>query len=206
MRALFLTLLTGIFFLIGIFINKLEFFDFKYFLIVILGFSLLKILDFFVPDHNHHHKEKLDNIKEHNNHQTHLGVITILALLLHNIIENMVLYNITLGSFKNGLVLCLGIGLHNIPLGFQIESGLKGKNKFKVFILTMSGFIGGLICHFFKSIPLYITNYLLSFTLGMLIYLCFFELLKELFVNRKNKGTYFGIGLGIIFIIVLHIL
>ena len=95
MRALLLTLLTGIFFLIGIFINKLfksnklveafsigmsfiilfniiffdivpeikEFFDFKYFLIVILGFSLLKILDFFVPDHNHHHKEKLDNIK-----------------------------------------------------------------------------------------------------------------------------------------------
>ena len=91
MRALLLTLLTGIFFLIGIFINKLfksnklvetfsigmsfivlfniiffdivpeikEFFDFKYFLIVILGFSLLKILDFFVPDHNHHHKEKL---------------------------------------------------------------------------------------------------------------------------------------------------
>ncbi len=90
MRALLLTLLTGIFFLIGIFINKLfksnklveafsigmsfivlfniiffdivpeikEFFDFKYFLIVILGFSLLKILDFFVPDHNHHHKEK----------------------------------------------------------------------------------------------------------------------------------------------------
>ena len=88
MRALFLTLLTGIFFLIGIFINKLfksnklveafsigmsfivlfniiffdivpeikKFFDFKYFLIVILGFSLLKILDFFVPDHNHHHK------------------------------------------------------------------------------------------------------------------------------------------------------
>lgn len=238
MRALLLTLLTGIFFLIGIFINKLfksnklvesfsigmsfivlfniiffdivpeikEFFDFKYFLIVILGFSLLKILDFFVPDHNHHHKEKLDNIKEHNNHQTHLGVITILALLLHNIIENMVLYNITLGSFKNGLVLCLGIGLHNIPLGFQIESGLKGKNKFKVFILTMSGFIGGLICYFFKSIPLYITNYLLSFTLGMLIYLCFFELLKELFVNRKNKGTYFGIGLGIILIIILHIL
>lgn len=238
MKALLLTLLTGIFFLIGIFINKLfksnklveafsigmsfivlfniiffdivpeikEFFDFKYFLIVILGFSLLKILDFFVPDHNHHHKENLDNIKEHNNHQTHLGVITILALLLHNIIENMVLYNITLGSFKTGLVLCLGIGLHNIPLGFQIESGLKGKNKFKVFILTMSGFIGGLICYFFKSIPLYITNYLLSFTLGMLIYLCFFELLKELFFNRKNKGTYFGIGLGIILVIILHIL
>ena len=84
MRALLLTLLTGIFFLIGIFINKLfksnklvetfsigmsfivlfniiffdivpeikEFFDFKYFLIVILGFSLLKIFDFFVPVHN----------------------------------------------------------------------------------------------------------------------------------------------------------
>ena len=94
MKALFLTLLTGIFFLIGIFINKLfksnklvetfsigmsfivlfniiffyivpeikEFFDFKYFLIVILRFSLLPILDFFVPDHTHPHNEHLDNI------------------------------------------------------------------------------------------------------------------------------------------------
>ncbi len=238
MKALILTLITGIFFLLGIFINKLfksnknvetfsvgmsfivianiilfdilpeikKLLNFKYFLVIILGFSLLKLLDFFVPDHNHNHKEKKDNIKEHNSHQIHIGVITILALLLHNVIENMVLYNITLTSFKTGLILCLGIGLHNIPLGFQIESGLKGKNKINVFVLTLSGFIGGLICYIFKNIPIFITNYLLSFTLGMLIYLCFFELLKELIVHRKNKGIYFGISLGIILVIILHIL
>ena len=238
MKALLLTVITGVFFLMGILFNKIckgnkninilsialsfvillyliifdilpeisESFNFYALLFILLGLVLLKILDFFVPQHDHHHKDKNDNKKEHDNHLNHIGTITVIALLLHNILENMALYNVAIKNFKSGMFMCLGIGLHNLPLGFQIESGLKGKNKFKVFILTMSGFIGGLICYFFKSIPLYITNYLLSFTLGMLIYLCFFELLKELFVNRKNKGTYFGIGLGIILVIILHIL
>ena len=236
MKALLLTIITGLFFLLGIFLNKIcksnkninilsislsfiilinliifdiipeikESITFYTFLFIILGLVLLKLMDFFVPHHHHEHKEKNDNIKEHNNHLNHIGFITIIALLLHNVIENMALFNVTIPNFKAGILMCLGIGLHNIPLGFQIGSNLKNKGKFNIFILTISGFIGGIISLLFKDIPESITIYLLSFTLGMLIYLTIFELLKEVMQNIKNKYTYFGFIIGIILIIILN--
>lgn len=150
MKALLLTVITGVFFLMGILFNKIckgnkninilsialsfvillyliifdilpeisESFNFYALLFILLGLVLLKILDFFVPQHDHHHKDKNDNKKEHDNHLNHIGTITIIALLLHNILENMALYNVAIKDFKSGMFMCLGIGLHNLPLGF----------------------------------------------------------------------------------------
>ncbi len=235
MKALLLTVITGVFFLMGILFNKIckgnkninilsialsfvillyliifdilpeisESFNFYALLFILLGLVLLKILDFFVPQHDHHHKDKNDNKKEHDNHLNHIGTITIIALLLHNILENMALYNVAIKDFKSGMFMCLGIGLHNLPLGFQIGSNLKKENNFNIFILTISGLVGGLINLFIGNISEVITTYLLSFTLGMLIYLTFFELFKEVIENIKNRYTYYGIILGVIIIILL---
>lgn len=236
MKALLLTVITGVFFLIGILFNKIcngnkninilsialsfiiliyliifdilpeikESFNFYALLFILLGLVLLKILDFFVPQHDHHHKDKNDNKKEHDNHLNHIGTITIIALLLHNILENMALYNVAIKDFKSGMFMCLGIGLHNLPLGFQIGSNLKKENKFNIFILTISGLIGGVINLFIGNISEVITAYLLSFTLGMLIYLTVFELFKEVIENIKNRYTYYGVILGVIIIILLR--
>lgn len=236
MKALLLTVITGVFFLMGILFNKIckgnkninilsialsfvillyliifdilpeisESFNFYALLFILLGLVLLKILDFFVPQHDHHHKEKNDNKKEHDNHLNHIGTITIIALLLHNILENMALYNVAIKDFKSGMFMCLGIGLHNLPLGFQIGSNLKKENNFNIFILTISGLVGGLINLFIGNISEVITAYLLSFTLGMLIYLTVFELFKEVIENIKNRYTYYGIILGVIIIILLR--
>ncbi len=236
MKALLLTVITGVFFLMGILFNKIckgnkninilsialsfvillyliifdilpeisESFNFYALLFILLGLVLLKILDFFVPQHDHHHKEKNDNKKEHDNHLNHIGTITVIALLLHNILENMALYNVAIKDFKSGMFMCLGIGLHNLPLGFQIGSNLKEENNFNIFILTISGLVGGLINLFIGNISEVITAYLLSFTLGMLIYLTVFELFKEVIENIKNRYTYYGIILGVIIIILLR--
>lgn len=236
MKALLLTVITGVFFLMGILFNKIckgnkninilsialsfvillyliifdilpeisESFNFYALLFILLGLVLLKILDFFVPQHDHHHKDKNDNKKEHDNHLNHIGTITVIALLLHNILENMALYNVAIKDFKSGMFMCLGIGLHNLPLGFQIGSNLKKENNFNIFILTISGLVGGLINLFIENISEVITAYLLSFTLGMLIYLTVFELFKEVIENIKNRYTYYGIILGVIIIILLR--
>ena len=236
MKALLLTVITGVFFLMGILFNKIckgnkninilsialsfvillyliifdilpeisESFNFYALLFTLLGLVLLKILDFFVPQHDHHHKDKNDNKKEHDNHLNHIGTITVIALLLHNILENMALYNVAIKNFKSGMFMCLGIGLHNLPLGFQIGSNLKIENNFNIFILTISGLVGGLINLFIGNISEVITTYLLSFTLGMLIYLTIFELFKEVIENIKNRYTYYGIILGVIIIILLR--
>ena len=82
---------------------------------VIIGLLILRILDNFVPDHEN--SEKKDNL-------IHIGVMSSIALGLHNIIEGMSLYLVSLKSITSGLLLCIGIGLHNIPMGLVIATTL----------------------------------------------------------------------------------
>ena len=52
------------------------------FLLVLTGIIILKILDKFIPDHDVHDKNNL----------IHVGLITSLALVIHNFLEGMVIY------------------------------------------------------------------------------------------------------------------
>lgn len=235
MRGLIYTFLTGLSFLVGIYLNKifknknnasafavslalvvllnlicfdifpevLENMNFITIIFIILGIMILKIFDLFIPNHTHHHNEDHDDKKEHNEHLNHISVITIFALTLHNIIECMALFTITNINFKAGTLMLVGIILHNIPLGFQIGSSLKKTKPIYLLILLLSGFLGGIIS--FLTNDINITNYVLSFTLGMLLYLSIFELLPEFIHNIKNKYLAYGTILGIIIILILNI-
>ena len=66
-----------------------------------------------------------------------LLIVTIIALAIHNLIEGLTLYNITLTSIKSGLLMMISIALHNIPLGFQIGNTIKlNKNSKKLYKLV----------------------------------------------------------------------
>jgi zinc transporter ZupT len=232
---LLLTLLTGLFFLVGSLLNKIiknnnisvlsislafivilnlllfdigpeifESFSIYNLLIVIIGLIILKILDLYIPNHSHHHDEKNDNKKEHYNHLKHISIITIIALTIHNIIENIALYNIS-NNLKAGILMCIGIGLHNVPLGLQIGGSLESK-KVSLSILTLSGFVGGLIGLLIGSISPFFENLILCLTFGMLLYLILFEFLKEIWSSRKNIYTYYGIIIGVILIIITNLI
>lgn len=232
---LLLTLLTGLFFLVGSLLNKIiknknisvlsislafiiilnlllfdigpeifESFSVYNLLIILIGLIILKILDLYIPNHSHHHDEKNDNKKEHDNHLKHISVITIIALTVHNIIENIALYNIS-NNLKAGILMCIGIGLHNIPLGLQIGGSLESK-KVSLSILTLSGFVGGLIGLLIGSISPFFENLILCLTFGMLLYLIIFEFLKEIWSSRKNIYTLYGIIIGVILIIITNLI
>ncbi len=173
-------------------------------IITILGFVLLVILDHLVPHHHHEHHEHKDNLKEHNAHIEHISKISILALILHNILECMALYLLAQESLYKGLLMTIAICLHNIPLGLEISSGLKKNNSFYLIILSLSGLTGGLLCMLIGSIPVMIEHLILCFTLGMLLYLLIFELGKEIFNNRKNIYSLYGIITGVIVNIIIN--
>ena len=234
MIGLTYTFLTGIFFLVGIYLNKffknknnancfavalafiilLNLICFDVFpevieninvisiVFIFLGIILLKVFDLFIPSHTHYHNEMHDDKKEHDAHLEHISIITILALTLHNIIECMALYSLTFSDAKAGLLMFLGIILHNVPLGFQIGNSLKNTKIIYILILVFSGFLGGIISYLIGDIT--IANYILSFTLGMLIYLSIFELFHELISKIKNKYSIYGIILGVIIILILN--
>lgn len=181
-------------------------FTYKYLIYIILGIVIIKLIDLFIPHHHHEHHELHDNKKDYNHHLNHISIITILVLFVHNIIECIALYNVTQNSLKQGILMGIAIGLHNLPLGFQIGNQLQENKYFLLSLLSLSGFLGGIIASMIGQISIEMELIILSFTIGMLIYLTFGELFPEVCKGRKNKNTWYGIALGCIIIVILTIL
>lgn len=237
--ALLLTLLSGLFFLIGVIVYRfvkhkkeltigamacalivilgLICFDLvpelleikKWYLIlcVVIGLLFLLLIDKLIPHHHHEHKENDEATKEHQGHLEHIGFITILALILHNMVESMALYSVASDNLTSGTLMCLGIGLHNLPFGFQIASNIKSSSKtVATILLVLSGLIGGLIVYAFGNISEFVTGIIIALTLGMLLYILIFELLKEVWSNIKKKSTICGIIIGITILMLINLI
>lgn len=237
MKELLLTLIAGLFFLIGVVINKMnkgnkkvicfsigmafsslillliidiipetfELLDNKIYIIsgALIGVGILLLLEKLVPHHDHFEESKKHH---HENHLEHIGIMTSIALIIHNIVEGIGIYGIATSSIKSGIIYAIAVGMHNIPFGLEISTMLnKSHNKHKkiyIIILTLSTFIGGLFTMLFKeSLTDFVQGILLSVTIGMILYLLLAELLTELKENW-HKETIFGIITGILIIII----
>lgn len=166
---------------------------------IILGILILKILDFFIPDHHHDHHEEEKNIKEHISHEKHIGTLTVISLILHNVLEGFAIFGLSLNDFKLGIMICISVALHNIPLGTHIFSSLSlNKNKGLISILTLSSLIGGIIFLIVGEISNLLLAIITCITLGMLIYIEMFELLPEMLHSIKKKETIIGLIVGLI--------
>lgn len=175
----------------------------------VCGFVLLKILDFFIPDHDHHPHHDHDT-KEAQENLFHIGLVSSIAVILHNIIEGMAVYGTVTTSLSTGILMCVGIGLHNIPLGMAITSTSyqSHKDKKKTFILVsiiaLSTFVGGLFMFVFKAELLnhWVLGSLLSITSGMLLYIILMELLPHMMDAKEKKYAYLGVVVGVLLIII----
>ncbi len=166
---------------------------------IILGILILKVLDFFIPDHHHDHHEEEKNIKEHISHEKHIGTLTVISLILHNVLEGFAIFGLSLNDFKLGIMICISVALHNIPLGTHIFSSLSlNKNKGLISILTLSSLIGSIIFLIVGEISNLLLAIITCITLGMLIYIEIFELLPEMLHSIKKKETIIGLIVGLI--------
>ena len=172
----------------------------------VLGYGLLKLLDNFIPDHE---EEKMDK-KDLKENLVHIGIITSLALALHNIIEGMAVYSTVISDTNLGIAITLGIGFHNIPLGMVIAGTFYqsketlSKTLLSIIAVSSATFIGGLIMFFLNisTINPLVLGTLLSITLGMLLFITFDELLPRIKKSKNKKVTYTGITIGIIILLI----
>lgn len=180
----------------------------------LIGIIVLKILDLFVPHHEHeiHHHHKHKNEKCHNEHLSHIGIVSSVAIVIHNLIEGMSLYLVASSNILSGLLLCIGIGLHNLPMGLVISRSLINSNYTKKKTLnislavSLSTFLGGIIIFILGSVNELIEGILLGLTLGMLIYISVFELLHQIYHMKDKKIPRVGISLGVVLIVISVVL
>ena len=143
-----------------------------------------------------------------------VGVISMIAVIIHNIPEGIATYIASNIDIKLGLNLAISIALHNIPEGIIIALPIyySTKSKSRAFIYTfiagMSEFIGSLFSFIFLKdmINNLFIGIMLSIIAGIMIQVSFYELIPN-FIKEKSRSVvgYFIVGFIIMFLSIIII-
>lgn len=154
---------------------------------------------------------KITKAKEDCSNLYKLGILNMIALMLHNFPEGIATFLSSYQDMGMGLHLGLAIMLHNIPEGISIAVPIyyATKSKKDALIKTfISGFaepVGAILAFIlFKN---YITNELISIILllvaGIMITISIEEIYPETLKYKENKSIIKGLLLGT-FLIILN--
>lgn len=151
----------------------------------------------------------IDNfLIKNDNNLYKVGIISMLALIIHNIPEGIITFLTTTKDIKIGLSLSISIALHNIPEGISIFVPIyySTNSKLKAFLYTfIAGFsevMGAILSYLFlyKYANNYFFAFIFSLTAGIMIYISCIELIPESIKTNKRK-LYIPFILGIIVMI-----
>ncbi len=165
----------------------------------VLGVAFMKGLDRFIPDHDDvigfDHECSEENV-------SHIGVISTIAVVIHNVVEGMAVFSFSRQALATGMVMAFGIGLHNIPMGMVIDSTLQHESRKKRWILlgaaSISTFVGGILAAcLWTVITDFVIGILISIALGMMVYIIVFELAPHLMHEKNRLLSVAGIAIGI---------
>lgn len=133
-----------------------------------------------------------------------VGIISMLAIILHNIPEGIATFISTTTQISSGISLTIAIALHNIPEGISISIPIyyatkkKSKALLYTFISALSEPLGAIITYLFllPFINNTILGLLFSFIAGIMIQISLTELLPTS-INYERPGltkTFFILG------------
>lgn len=143
-----------------------------------------------------------------------IGLISMLAIILHNIPEGIATFMATTSNTKLGISLAIAITLHNIPEGISISVPIyyatKSKKRafFYTFISGISEPLGAFLAFLFLSpfISNTIMGLLLAFIAGIMLHISIYELLPTSLQYQEKKITILAFLTGILFMSISHFL
>lgn len=155
-----------------------------------------------------------NNISQNNNSLYKVGIISMIALIIHNIPEGIITFLTSSKDMELGIKIALSITLHNIPEGISIFIPIyySTNNKLKAFIYTaVAGFselFGAIIAWIFLSNLLndLFFSFLFATTAGIMINITIKELIPEAITNYRSKKNIFIFFLGIFIIFISEFL
>lgn len=170
------------------------------------GFVLLLVLDKFIPDH----EDDMTTEEDDNRNLEHIGWISSVALVLHNLVEGMAIYMLASSDPKAAFIASVGVGLHNIPFGMVIASAFYQQNENRkktllmILAVALSTFVGGLLIFLFSLQNFVEILEFLSLTLtaGMLLYILLMELIPKVKKSKHVKISGLGLILGVVLLLI----
>ena len=171
---------------------------------MVLGALLTRKIDKCMPEVDNNSKKGLYRV----------GIISMFAIIMHNIPEGIATFMTTSTNLSLGLSLTIAIALHNIPEGISIavpiyySTGNRKKALFYTFVSAISEPFGALLAFIFLKpfMNNLVMGLLMAMIAGIMSYISFFELLPKS-LNYKNKSlSYIFFVIGIIFMAINHFL
>lgn len=172
------------------------------FIFILVGIFISNFISKMLPDVDY---KELSNKKLYK-----VGIISMLAIILHNIPEGIATFITTTKSTSLGLSLTIAIALHNIPEGISISIPIyystqsKLKAIFYTFISALSEPLGAILTYFFlfKYINNTILGLIFSLIAGLMIHISIVELIPESINHKYNKISMIFFVIGIIFMLI----
>lgn len=169
------------------------------------GIIISMLIDKYLPDNS----ENTDNKGLYK-----IGIISMVAIVLHNIPEGIATFITSTNNLKLGLTITIAIALHNIPEGISIAVPIyhATNNKLKAFLYAllsgMSEVLGSILAYLFLA-PLindHVMKALYAIIAGIMIHISVYELIPGAYKESTLKSVlkYFLIGFGVM--ILSHIL
>lgn len=154
------------------------------------------------------------NKLKNNNNLYKLGILSMVALMLHNLPEGIATFMSAYKDINLGISLGIAILLHNIPEGVSISVPIyyathsKWQAIKKTLISGLAEPLGAILAYIFLA--KYITNSLISiillFVAGLMITLAINELLPQALTYKKQKYIIYGLLSGIIIVLLTFLI
>lgn len=143
-----------------------------------------------------------------------VGIISMIAIIIHNIPEGIATFISTTRSTSLGISLTLAIALHNIPEGISIgvpiyyATGSKTKAFSYTLISALSEPFGAILTYLFLSpfINDTMLGLLFSFIAGIMLHISFCELLPTAKKYHCPTTYYISFFFGLIFMLIRFLL
>jgi len=168
---------------------------------IVVGIIFSMLIDKYLPN----------NLSSDNLYK--IGIISMLAIIIHNIPEGIATFMAGNADIKLGISMTIAITLHNIPEGISISVPIyystksRGKALFYTFISGISEPLGALITYLFLQpfINDKIMGFLFSLIAGIMIHIATYELLPTAF-KYKNKSWILWALIGCLIMFLSHII
>ena len=174
-----------------------------------VGIGVIALIDLLVPEHeNPHEFAGIDEPTAHPDSAKLMrtGLMTALAIGIHNFPEGLATFAATLGDVKLGVFIAIAIAIHNIPEGIAVSIPIffatKNKNKafFYSFLSGLSEPVGAIIGYLILMpflTPVLLAA-VLAFIAGIMIYISLDELLPMAHLYGHGHLVIGGIVTGML--------
>jgi len=173
------------------------------------GIAVIGLIDMLVPAvENPHHYEVFDdsNAPPHDKALMRIGLMTALAIGIHNVPEGIASFASGLSDIRLGVFIAIALAIHNVPEGIAVSvpifyaTGNKNKAFFYSFLSGLSEPAAALIAYLvlMPFLSQTVLAFLLAVVAGIMVYISLDELLPAAHHYGQSHLVIIGIVTGML--------